>query len=176
MSTKERAVGKRAAPRGSIGSLGRLLCSFRKVAAVPADAPLWVMVSNVAEFPGLFSSTLGTAVSYEIKLLDSTPVRFSQYRRAPPKMAIFRQIVNELLEQGVLRPRKSPYSSPAFLVPKKDGGFRMVLDYRNVNAKIVFDSYPMPTVGTPVLVLSVTRKPNEEGDERVPASFPGASE
>ena len=44
MSTKERAVGKRAAPRGSIGSRGRILSTFRKVVAVPADAPLWVML------------------------------------------------------------------------------------------------------------------------------------
>ena len=54
--------------------------------------------------------------------------------------------MDELLEQGVLRPSKSQYVSPAFLVPKNDGGFRMVIDYRKVNSKIVFDSYPMPTI------------------------------
>lgn len=45
-----------------------------------------------------------------------------------------------------MRPSKSPYASPAFLVPKSGGEFRLVVDYRKVNAKIVFDSYPMPTV------------------------------
>jgi hypothetical protein len=55
-------------------------------------------------------------------------------------------MVNELLEQGVVRPSKSPYASPAFLVPKKDGEFRLVVDYRRVNGKIVFDAYPMPTI------------------------------
>jgi hypothetical protein len=55
-------------------------------------------------------------------------------------------MVNELLEQGVVRPSKSPYASLAFLVPKKDGDFRMVVDYRRVNQKIVFNSYPMPTI------------------------------
>ena len=55
-------------------------------------------------------------------------------------------MVNELMEQGVVRPSKSPYASPAFLVPKNGGGFRMVVDYRKVNSKIVFDSYPMPTI------------------------------
>jgi hypothetical protein len=55
-------------------------------------------------------------------------------------------MVNELLEQEVVRPSKSPYASVAFLVPKRDGGFRMVVDYRKVNTKVVFDSYPMPTI------------------------------
>jgi hypothetical protein len=55
-------------------------------------------------------------------------------------------MVNQLLEQGVVRPSKSPYVSPAFLVAKKDGGFQLVVDYRKINSKIVFDSYPMPTI------------------------------
>ena len=101
-----------------------------------------------AEFPGLFSSVLGTAVCapYEIELLDTIPVRSPPYRCAPPKTAIFKGMVNELLGQGVVRPSKSPYASPAFLVPKRDGGYRMVVDYRKVNTKVVFDSYPIPTI------------------------------
>ena len=54
--------------------------------------------------------------------------------------------MNELLEQGVVRPSKSQYASPAFFVPKGGGGFRIVVDYRKFNSKIVFDSYPMPTI------------------------------
>ena len=100
------------------------------------------------EFPVLFSSTLGTAkcAPYEIELLDSVPVRSFPYRCASPKTAIFRKMVNERLQQGIVRPSKSPYASPAFLVPKRDGGFRLVVDYRKVNSKVVFDSYPMPNI------------------------------
>jgi len=78
------------------------------------------------EFLGLFSPILGTAkcVPYDIELVDNVPVRSSPYRCAPPKTKIFREMVRELLEQGVVRESKSPYASPAFLVPKKDGGFR----------------------------------------------------
>lgn len=76
-----------------------------------------------AEFPALFSSTLGTAhcVHYQIELSDSTPERSAPYRFAPPKMAIFRDMVNELLEQRVVRPSKSLFASPTFLVSKGDG-------------------------------------------------------
>ena len=74
----------------------------------------------LAEFPALFSRTLGTATCppYDIEVSDSTPVRFPPYRCAPPKIAIFRKIINELLEQGVIRASKSRYASPAFLIPK----------------------------------------------------------
>jgi hypothetical protein len=101
-----------------------------------------------SEFPALFSSALGTAncATYEIELSDSTPVRSAPYRCAPPKTAIFRDMVNQLLGQGVVRPCKSPYASPAFLVSKRDGGLRLVVDYRKVNSEVLFDSYPMPTI------------------------------
>jgi len=100
------------------------------------------------EFPALFSPVLGTASCepYEIELSDAGPVRSAPYRCAPPKAAVFKAMVNDLLEQGVVRPSKSPYASPAFLVSKRDGGFRLVVDYRKVNTRVVFDSYPMPTI------------------------------
>jgi hypothetical protein len=96
----------------------------------------------------LFSTSLGTAkcAPYDIELTDSKPVRSPPYRCAPPRAQIFKRVVNELLQQGVVRPSKSQYASPAFLVPKSDGSFRLVVDYRKVNAKIVFDSYPTPTI------------------------------
>jgi hypothetical protein len=104
--------------------------------------------SIIEEFPALFSSDLGTAdrAPYEIELSDSTPVRSPPYCCAPPKLETSRSLVNSLLRQGVVRPSKSPYASPAFLVPKKEGGFQVVVDYWKVNWKVVFDSYPLPTV------------------------------
>jgi hypothetical protein len=41
---------------------------------------------------------------------------------------------------------KSQYAIPAFLMPKNDASYRIVVDYRKVNSKIVFDSYPMPNI------------------------------
>ena len=99
----------------------------------------------LAEVPAFFR---GPSVGQRVPLVASrcrTPFRWSPpYRCAPPKDAIFRKI-NELLEQGVIRPSKSPYASPAFIIPNSGGDFRMMY-YRMVNAKVVFDSYPMPTI------------------------------
>ena len=93
-------------------------------------------------------SSLGIAKCnpYHIELADTTPGGSPPFRCVPPKLRIFKQLDNELLEQAVIRPSKSPYASPEFLVPKNGGGFRMVVDYRRVNSKILFDSYPMPSV------------------------------
>ena len=103
--------------------------------------------SILAEFPAVFSTVLGTAdcAPYVIELTDSTPVLSTPYKCAPPNFAIFNSMVNELLEQGVVRPSKSPYASPASLVPKS-GGYPIVVDKLKVNSNVVFDSYPMPTI------------------------------
>ena len=78
-----------------------------------------------SEFPMLFSPVLRKAnfEPYEIELSDATPVRSEPYRCAPPKAAVFKEMVNGLLEQGVMRPNKSPYANAGFLVPKHDGVF-----------------------------------------------------
>jgi hypothetical protein len=110
--------------------------------------PELTIESLLGQFPTLFTSDVGTAkcAPYEIELANANPVRSPPYRCAPPKLEIFREMVDSLLKQGVVRPSKSLYASPAFLVAKSGGGFRLVVDYRKINSKIVFDSHPMPTI------------------------------
>jgi hypothetical protein len=55
-------------------------------------------------------------------------------------------MIDDLLEKDVKWPSKYPYASPGFLLPKRGGSVRMVVDYRKVNQKIVFDSYPVPSI------------------------------
>jgi hypothetical protein len=104
--------------------------------------------SLVKTFPALFSDRLGTAKGMvcHLDLMDSTPVRSRPYQCSPPRLQQLRESVQELLDKGVIRKSHSQYASPAFLVPKPNGGLRMVVDYRLVNEKVVFDAFPMPTV------------------------------
>ncbi len=47
---------------------------------------------------------------------------------------------------GIIQPSNSKYNSPIFVVPKKNGENRYVLDYRALNAHSHDDRYTMRTV------------------------------
>lgn len=55
---------------------------------------------------------------------------------------------------GRIRPSKSSYGAPMFFVPKKDGKFRMVVDYRQVNRVTKPDAYPLPLISQIISDLS----------------------
>ena len=55
-------------------------------------------------------------------------------------------MINQMLEQKVVEPTSSPWSSPIVLVKKKDGSHRFCVDYRWVNAVTKRDVYPLPWV------------------------------
>ena len=56
------------------------------------------------------------------------------------------RIIKELLEKGFIRPSRSPWGAPMFLVDKPDGSKRMVIDYRALNSATVRNRYPLPRV------------------------------
>ncbi|XP_074282563.1 uncharacterized protein LOC141607104 [Silene latifolia] len=74
------------------------------------------------------------------------PVNLRPYRYPVVQKDAIEQIVNEMLEPGVVRPSQSPFSFPIVMVKKKDGTWRLCVDYRELNKSIIRDTFPMPVI------------------------------
>lgn len=119
-----------------------------KTAMPVVERPACSISTFIKEFPVLFSDRPGTVRgrTCSIELVDNVPVRSPPYQCSPPRLIALRQHVNDLLNNDVIKPSTSNYASPAFLVTKKEGKFRLVVDYRKLNQKVIYDSFPLPTI------------------------------
>nr|GFB36143.1 putative reverse transcriptase domain-containing protein [Tanacetum cinerariifolium] len=64
---------------------------------------------------------------------SSAPVAQTPYRLAPSRMKDLSKQLKELSEKGFIRPSSSPWGAPVLFVKKKDGSFRMCIDYQELN-------------------------------------------
>nr|GEZ41479.1 retrovirus-related Pol polyprotein from transposon 17.6 [Tanacetum cinerariifolium] len=65
------------------------------------------------------------------------------YRLAPSEMKELPDQLQELSKKGFIRPSSSPWGAPILFVKKKDGSFRMCIDYRELNKLTVKNRYPL---------------------------------
>ncbi|GKD80818.1 putative reverse transcriptase domain-containing protein, partial [Tanacetum coccineum] len=77
--------------------------------------------------------------------LEELP-RLSPPRLAPSKMKGLSVQLQELLEKGFIRPSSSPWGAQVLFVKKKDGSFRVCIDYRELNKLTIKNRYPLPRI------------------------------
>ncbi|GKF41592.1 hypothetical protein Tco_0124934 [Tanacetum coccineum] len=65
---------------------------------------------------------------------------------AAPIMKELLEQLKELSDKGFIRPSSSPWGAPILFVKKKDGSFRMCIDYRELNKLTVKNRYPLPRI------------------------------
>jgi hypothetical protein len=59
-----------------------------------------------------------------------------------------KQRIHDMIDQGILRPSSSHFTSPVVCRPKKDGSLRLCVDFRAVNAVTIPDKYSIPNINT----------------------------
>nr|XP_025875985.1 uncharacterized protein LOC4347143 isoform X1 [Oryza sativa Japonica Group]XP_025875986.1 uncharacterized protein LOC4347143 isoform X1 [Oryza sativa Japonica Group]XP_025875987.1 uncharacterized protein LOC4347143 isoform X1 [Oryza sativa Japonica Group] len=107
--------------------------------------------SLLTEFSALFDDPQGLppkrACDHSIPLKsDAKPVFLKPYRHNPAQKDEIEKQVKEMLLSGVIQPSNSAFSSPALLVKKKDGTWRLCIDYRQLNSITVKGKFPMPVI------------------------------
>ncbi|GKA55041.1 putative reverse transcriptase domain-containing protein, partial [Tanacetum coccineum] len=86
-------------------------------------------------------------IEFRIELIPrATPVAKSPYRLASSEMEELSGQLKELQDKGFIRPSSSPWGAPILFVKKKDGSFRMCIDYRELNKLTVKNRYPLPRI------------------------------
>ncbi|GJW16254.1 putative reverse transcriptase domain-containing protein [Tanacetum coccineum] len=106
----------------------------------------------VREFPEVFPEDLPglppvRQVEFQIDLIPgATPVARAPYRLAPSEMQELSNQLQELSDRGFIQPSTSPWGAPVLFVKKKDGSFRMCIDYRELNKLTVKNRYPLPRI------------------------------
>ncbi|GJR45210.1 putative reverse transcriptase domain-containing protein [Tanacetum coccineum] len=76
----------------------------------------------------------------------ATPVAKSPYRLAPSEMQELSEQLQELQDKGFIRPSHSSWGVLVLFVKKKDGSFRMCIDYRELNKLTIKNRYPLPRI------------------------------
>ncbi|GJU59540.1 putative reverse transcriptase domain-containing protein [Tanacetum coccineum] len=109
-------------------------------------------VPVIRDFPEVFLEELPglpppRQVEFRIDLIPgAAPVARAPYRLAPSEMKELSKKLQELSEKGCIRPSSSPWGAPVLFVKKKDGSFRMCINYRELNKLTIKNRYPLPRI------------------------------
>ncbi|WVZ70428.1 hypothetical protein U9M48_019099 [Paspalum notatum var. saurae] len=123
------------------------------VAEAQREAQALAKIPVVCDYPDVFSEELpglppDRDVEFRIDLVPSmAPVSKRPYRMVPDELKELKTQLQEQLDKGFIRPSSSPWGCPALFVEKKDqGGKRLCVDYRPLNAVTVKNKYPLPHI------------------------------
>ncbi|GJW92127.1 hypothetical protein Tco_0169680 [Tanacetum coccineum] len=106
----------------------------------------------VRDFPKVFLDDLSglpliREIEFQIDLVSGAiPVAKSPYRLAPSEMEELSGQLKELQDKGFIRPSSSPWGAPVLFVKRKDGSFRMSINYRELNKLTIKNHYPLPRI------------------------------
>lgn len=102
-----------------------------------AEAAVWETTEGLSE----------RSYQAEIDLLPGAQPRMMRsYRLTPKERDELVKQITKMIEKGWIRPSSSSWGAPVLFAPKSDGGLRMCIDYRMLNAATVRNAHPLPHV------------------------------
>ncbi|KAL5019359.1 hypothetical protein ScPMuIL_005081, partial [Solemya velum] len=90
----------------------------------------------ILEYKHLFPDTPGKtdAIYHDVDVGDAPPVKQHPHRVNPLKEEHLKKEIQYMLDNDIIEPSKSEWSSPCVLVPKPDKTYRFCTDFRKVNS------------------------------------------
>jgi len=96
-------------------------------------------------------ATVNNFYEQKLRVCDDNPVYIKNYRLPYTQKEEIKRQVDKLIENDLTEPSSSNYNSPIILVPKKGSTenqkkWRLCIDFRMVNKKLIADKYPLPRI------------------------------
>ncbi len=133
------------------------LGSFLKVGDYSeVKGPLLKLLHQYHDVIALPGESLGNTDTTKNKIRvkpDNKPVYIQVYRLPHSQRQVVDEQVKDMLDQDVIQHSRSPWNSPLFLVLKKDGSFKPVIDFRKVSEITEDDRFTLPVLGDLLMSL-----------------------
>nr|GEU92061.1 putative reverse transcriptase domain-containing protein [Tanacetum cinerariifolium] len=107
------------------------------------------IASGIPLLDGNVLRVLGEKSEEKARLLMSTKSNAgckAPYRLTPSELEELLGQLKEFQDKGFIRPSSSPWGAPVLFVKKKDGSFRICIDYRELNKLVVKNRYPLSRI------------------------------
>jgi hypothetical protein len=140
------------ARRSPSNKYGQVLRAY-VMAREPKDVLFETIPAEYRKYAKLFSGKLETGLpehsrwDHEIVLQAGKEPKFSKcYPLNEKHREALKEYLDENLKKGYIRPSQSPAGYPILFVPKKNGKYRLCVDFRQLNDITVKNRYPLPLI------------------------------
>lgn len=126
-----------------------LIETLSKNSSISNNGNLLELCTQYSDIFALKSDKMSINNFYEqsLRITDNEPVFIKNYRTPHSSKTEINKQVQNLLVNDLIEPAMSNYNSPIILVPKKGNTkWRLCIDYRRLNKKLIADKFPLPRI------------------------------